>query len=149
MWASNAVTRVYHGTTALLPDGRLLHAGSGDGANLPRELSAELYSPPYLFRGARPTITNAPATLHYGGTGLVETPDAGTITTVSLIRLPSVTHAFDQSQRYLPVGFRRRAGGLELTAPAGGTVAPPGHYMLFLVNGDGVPSVAPIVRIGP
>ena len=53
-WASAAVSRVYHSTTMLLPDGRLLHAGGGDGANLPRELSAELFTPPYLLRGCAP-----------------------------------------------------------------------------------------------
>ena len=149
VWASNAVTRVYHGTTVLLPDGRLLHAGSGDGANLPRELSAELYSPPYLFRGPRPAVISGPASLRYGTTSGIDTPDAGTITSVALIRLPSVTHAFDQSQRFVPVAFRRRAGGLEITAPAVSALAPPGHYMLFLVNGDGVPSVAQHVQVGP
>jgi hypothetical protein len=146
-WASNAVTRVYHGTTLLLPDGRLLHAGSGDGANLPRELSAELFTPPYLLRGPRPGITSAPASLAYGGSAQIGTADAGRITAVSLVRLPSVTHAFDQNQRFVPLAFVRTAGGLRVSAPASGAIAPPGHYMLFLVDGDGVPSVATVVRV--
>jgi hypothetical protein len=141
------VTRVYHGTTLLLPDGRLLHAGSGDGANLPRELSAELFTPPYLLRGPRPAITSAPATLAYGASAEIGTPDAGTITGVSLVRLPSVTHAFDQNQRFVPLAFTRTAGGLRVSAPASGAIAPPGHYMLFLVDGDGIPSVASIIRV--
>jgi hypothetical protein len=146
-WASNAVTRVYHGTTLLLPDGRLLHAGSGDGANLPRELSAELFTPPYLLRGPRPEISSAPASLAYGGSAQIGTADAGRITAVSLVRLPSVTHAFDQNQRFVPLTFTRSAGGLRVGAPASGALAPPGHYMLFLVDGDGVPSVATVVRV--
>ena len=60
-WASNRVTRVYHSTTLLLPDGRILHSGSGDGVGLPRELNAEIFSPPYLFHGSRPAITSAPS----------------------------------------------------------------------------------------
>jgi hypothetical protein len=147
-WASAAVSRVYHSTTLLLPDGRLLHAGGGDGANLPRELSAELFTPPYLLRGPRPVITSAPSSVAYGEGFQVSTPDAGAVTRVTLVRLPSVTHAFDQNQRFVPVAFARSAGGLTVTAPPGAAIAPPGHYMLFLLDADGIPSVARIIRIG-
>jgi hypothetical protein len=147
-WASNMVSRVYHSTTLLLPDGRLLHAGSGDGANLPRELTAELFTPPYLFLGPRPAIASAPTTVAYGAGFQVETPDAGAVTRVTLVRLPSVTHAFDQNQRFVPLAFSRSAGGLTVAAPVSPNLAPPGHYMLFLLDADGVPSVARIVRVG-
>jgi galactose oxidase len=146
-WASDAVSRVYHSTTLLLPDGRLLHAGGGDGANLPRELNAELFTPPYLLHGARPTIAAAPASVSYGRNFQVDTPDAGAATRVTLVRLPSVTHAFDESQRFVPLPFARSAGGLRIAAPASGAVAPPGHYMLFLLDADGIPSIARIVRL--
>jgi hypothetical protein len=59
-----------------------------------------------------------------------------------------VTHAFDQNQRFVPVTFARSAGGLTVSAPASAAIAPPGHYMLFLLDADGIPSVARIVRIG-
>src|SRR2546422_8099774 len=73
--ASNAVTRIYHSTTLLLPDGRVLHTGSGD-SNAAAERNYELYSPPYLFQGARPSITAAtPTDVAYGQTVFVETPD--------------------------------------------------------------------------
>jgi hypothetical protein len=147
-WASNNVTRVYHSTTILLPDGRLLHAGSGDGGNLPREVSAELFSPPYLFLGARPTITSAPASVGYGGSLVLGSPDAGRITAVSLVRLGAVTHGFDQNQRFNPLEFRRTAGGVTALAPANPALAPPGDYMVFILAGTGVPSVARIVRLG-
>jgi hypothetical protein len=147
-WASNNVTRVYHSTTILLPDGRLLHAGSGDGGNLPREVSAELFSPPYLFLGARPTITSAPASVGYGGSLVLGSPDAGRITAVSLVRLGAVTHGFDQNQRFNPLEFRRTAGGVTALAPASPALAPPGDYMVFILTGPGVPSVARIVRLG-
>src|SRR5256886_6631874 len=72
--ASNAVIRMYHSTSLLLPDGRVLHTGSGDGANAPRELSYELFSPPHLFRGARPTLTGfAPTAAGYGQPPPVDT----------------------------------------------------------------------------
>jgi galactose oxidase len=146
-WAGNSVTRVYHSTTLLLPDGRLLHTGSGDGHNLPRELNAELYSPPYLFHGVRPVIASAPQTVDYGGNFFVATPDAGTVTRATWVRLSAVTHAFDQNQRFNELSLRRSAGGVTLTAPGGENLAPPGDYMLFLLTGDGVPSPARIVRL--
>ena len=72
--------------------------------------SAEIYSPPYLFKGARPTITTAPGTIEYGAGFDVTTPNAGSIDKVSLIRLPSVTHGFDQNQRFQFLSFTQGAG---------------------------------------
>jgi hypothetical protein len=128
-------------------DGRLLHTGSGDGGNLPRETNAEMFSPPYLFRGPRPMMSSAAPSIAFGATFGVATPDAGIVNRVTLIGLGSVTHAFDQNQRFVELGFRRSAGGLTVTAPAGGAIAPPGHYMLFLLSDQGVPSVAKIVHL--
>ncbi|HEY9015631.1 MAG TPA: galactose oxidase early set domain-containing protein, partial [Gemmatimonadales bacterium] len=145
--ASNAITRGYHGTSLLLPDGRILNAGSGEGAGAPDEFNAELFSPPYLFRGARPTITSAPAEIGYGSQFRIETPDAAGITKVSFIRLGAVTHAYDQNQRFLPLTFTADPSGLTVTAPSSSNRAPPGHYMVFILNGADVPSVAKIVRI--
>jgi hypothetical protein len=141
--ASSAVVRVYHSTALLLPDGRVLYSGSGDvpdgSAN---ERNYELYSPPYLFNGARPTITGAlPPSAGYGLTQVVNTPDGPEIAQVTLIRLGSVTHAFDQSELLVPLSFSRVATGLTINLPASRTAAPPGPYMLFLVNANGVPSV--------
>jgi hypothetical protein len=147
-WASNQVTRVYHSATLLLPDARILHAGSGDGGdNLPRELNAEIFSPPYLFHGARPSITNAPGFVGYGQQFFVATPDAGRVVRATLVSPSSVTHSFDQSQRFVELSLVRVAGGLALTAPESGNLAPPGNYMLFIVDSAGVPSVSRIVRL--
>jgi len=77
----------------------------------------------------------------------VATPDAAAITSVSVIRDGSVTHSFNMDQRYVPLSFRAVSGGLMVTAPADANLAPPGTYMLFLVNGNGVPAVAPSVRL--
>jgi hypothetical protein len=144
---ANAVDRMYHSTSLLLPDGRVLFAGSGEGAGGVNQRTYEIYSPPYLFKGARPTITAAPASVSYGQIFQVETPDAAIIQKVSMIRLGSVTHAFDLSQRFVSLSFSAAGGQLSVTAPANGNFAPPGHYLLSILNGSGVPSVSKIVRI--
>jgi WD40 repeat protein len=145
--ASNQVTRVYHSTTLLLPDGRVLHAGSGDGPNLPRELNAELFSPPYLFKGPRPTITGVPSVISYGQAFFVASPDAGRVVRATLVRLASVTHGFDQNQRFLDLTMRRTAGGISIIGPSASALAPPGHYVLFVLNSAGVPSPGSIIQI--
>src|SRR6267143_2021274 len=138
--------RLYHSTTALLPDGRVLVAGGGR-AFTTDQFNAEIYSPPYLFKGARPTITSAPSQAGYGGTIFVATPNGAQIASVSLVRPTSVTHTTNFNQRFIPLTFQAVSGGLNVTLPANGNVAPPGYYMLFLVNGNGVPSVASFVRV--
>jgi hypothetical protein len=145
--AANEVTRVYHSTSLLLPDGRVLHTGSGDGPNLPRELNAEIFSPPYLFKGPRPIITGVPSVLSYGQTFFVASPDAGRLVRATLVRLPSVTHGFDQNQRFLELSMRRTAGGLSIVAPSSTALAPPGHYIIFALSSAGVPSSGSIVQI--
>jgi hypothetical protein len=145
--ADNRVTRVYHSTTILLPDGRILHTGSGDGAELPRELNAEVFSPPYLFRGVRPSVSGAPGAVAYGQQFFVATPDAGQVVRATLVRLGSTTHGFDQNQRFLELTLARSAGGLTLAAPSGPNLAPPGHYLLFVLDSDGVPSVGLVLRL--
>src|SRR5207249_3466750 len=136
--------RMYHSTAILLPDARVLVSGGQLGTYL--ESNAEIYSPPYLFRGPRPSITSVPQTLAYGTGFFVDTPDASTITGVSLVRLGTTTHSFNHNQRYLALSFTREATGLTVQAPANGNLAPPGYYMLFIVNANGVPSVAQFVR---
>jgi len=139
--ASNTVYRGYHATALLLPDGRVLSAGGR------KVRSAELYSPPYLFKGARPTVSSAPGVVTPGAAFTVGTPDAARITKVTLIALGSVTHSFDQNQRLLTLGFTRGTGSLTITAPPSNIAAPPGYYQLFLVNDLGVPSVGKMVRV--
>ncbi|HUR95291.1 MAG TPA: Ig-like domain-containing protein [Gemmatimonadales bacterium] len=142
--------RGYHSTSVLLPDGRVLHTGGGDGGGLPNNLDYEVYSPPYLFKGHRPVIDQpTPDLVAYGQTIEVSTPDGPDIAKATLIRLGSVTHAFDQAQRLVPLSFSQTSGGLSVTLPgsASRTSAPPGPYMLFLVNENGVPSVGRIMRL--
>lgn len=151
--AAMAETRIYHSTALLLPDGRVLSAGGGHPSDRvngdPDHFNAEIYSPPYLFRGPRPVIAAAPARVTYGETFQVTTPDAASIAAVNWLRLGSVTHAFNQNQRINHLTFTSSVGGVAVTAPADANLCPPGHYMLFLINGNGVPSLASLVQILP
>lgn len=148
--SSAQVKRAYHSSALLLPDGRVLVSGSGgDAAGLmTNELNAEIFSPPYLFKGPRPTITNAPASMSSGSTYGLSTPNAATISSVSLVRTGAVTHTFNSNQRYVPLSFNQNAaGGLDIQIPANSNILPPGYYMLFVVDQSGVPSVASFVNI--
>ena len=149
--ANASVVRVYHSTTVLLPDGRVLSVGSGDGGGVTQQYMYEIFSPPYLFKGARPTITLAPNPIHYGVPFSVTTPNGASIRKVTLIRLASSTHAFDMGERLNTLTFQAAADGqsLTITPPAAGNLAPPGPYMLFIVNDKGVPSVARTLLLGP
>jgi hypothetical protein len=118
-----------------------------DGGLVPDQKSAEFYSPPYLFKGARPTISQAPAQITYGQNFFVGTPDGATISSAVLIRTGATTHFFDQSTRFVPVTFQQTSGGLTVQAPANANLAQPGYYMLFILNSSGVPSVAPFVQL--
>ena len=126
----------------------MLHGGGGDGGGTPDNLNYELYSPPYLFRGARPVITGVtPGEVTYGQSFTLETADAASITKVNLIRFGSVTHAFDAGSRLVPLSYTQVPGGISVTIPSSRAMAPPGPYMLFLVNDNGVPSIARIMLV--
>ena len=156
--AEESRPRTYHSTALLLPDARVLASGSGEGGGVLLEnsdFSAQVFTPPYLFNAdgtlaARPSISSLPSRISYGVSFSVETPDAGSVVRGTLVRLSSVTHAFNQSQLIYPVTFAA-TGPTTLTGagPTGPTRAPPGPYMLFLVNQAGVPSTAVMVSVGP
>jgi len=141
--ASFTQYRGYHSFTLLLPDGRVL-SGGGDAS-----MSAEVYSPRYLFKGARPVIMSAPGSVSYGQRFFVRTADAAQISGVSLLRLSSVTHAFNMEQRINRLAFSVATDGLDVAGPMNSNLSPPGYYMLFILNSSGVPSVAKIVRVSP
>jgi hypothetical protein len=152
--------RLYHSTALLLPDGRVLSAGSGapptTGAT--DDYTAEIFSPPYLFNtdgtpATRPVITSALTEIPYrqvfpgGQSFTIQTPDAASIVKVTLIRLSAVTHSFNENQRMNILGFTAGSGNLTVYGPLNSNMAPPGHYLLFLINGSGVPSVGRIVHL--
>jgi hypothetical protein len=143
--AAQTVQRTYHSTAVLIPDGRVVSAGSDNGA--PTQVTYEIYSPPYLFNGARPVITSAPTTLTYGSQFSITTSNASTIASVALVRPGATTHADDFDQRYVNLTFTIGNGTLTATAPANGSIAPPGYYMLVIVNTSGVPSIMPFLQL--
>ncbi len=146
-----AVPRLYHSVALLLPDATVWVAGSnpfqGSWDN-----RMEIYSPAYLFTPAgspapRPTITAAPSRIDYNAPFSVSTPNAADIASAVLVRPGSNTHAFDFEQRLVGLHFTAASGTLTLTSPLDSNVAPPGYYMLFLVNRAGTPSVARFIQL--
>jgi hypothetical protein len=145
--SSMQMARTYHETALLLPDGRVLVGGGGGCCGAPDQYNAEIFSPPYLFKGARPAITSVSPQVAYGSQFVVGTLDAASIASVALIRLGADTHQFNRDQRYLPLTFTVVGNELNVTMPTNINLAPPGDYMLFLVSGNGVPSVASMVTV--
>jgi hypothetical protein len=145
--AAASVPRWYHQSTVLLPDGRVWTAGGTEASNI-EENRTEIFSPDYLFIGPRPTIASSPIVGDYGNSITIITPDADTISSVSLVRLMATTHHYDANQRLIWLQIvTRSSNSLTVSAPINANTAPPGYYMIFILNGSGVPSVAKIIRI--
>jgi hypothetical protein len=142
--AAQSAQRMYHSTAVLLPDGRILSAGSDSGT---LQRTYEIFSPPYLFQGPRPVIGAAPSSLTYGEAFSIASDDAATLSKVVLMRPGSATHSTDIEQRDVELSFTAAGSTVSATAPSTPNQAPPGWYMLFLVNAQGVPSVASWVHI--
>jgi hypothetical protein len=107
-----------------------------------------MYSPPYLFAGPRPVINDVPIEWHYGQNVTIRSPQASGIKWVSIIRNGVTTHAFDNSQRLVDLDITGQGSGrITATVTNQPTVAPPGWYMLFLVDTTGVPSVATWIHL--
>ena len=154
--AAMAKTRQYHSTALLLPDGRVLSSGGGvcgtcrDVGYL--EKNAEIFSPPYLFDDSgqpapRPEINRAPRVVAYNAPFPIRSPDAERIRKVALIRLGAVTHSVNMEQRYVPLDYTLDGTTLAATSPEDSNIAPPGVYMLFVIDDEGVPSESKMVRI--
>jgi uncharacterized membrane protein len=153
---ANGFPRLYHSVAVLLPDATVWVAG-GNPTRGTYQTQMEIYQPAYLFTNdnqghvipaTRPTISNAPPTAAYGSAFVVSTPDASNISSIALIRAGSPTHAFDMDQRMVGLSFTDQGNGtLLVNAPANGNLAPPGYYMLFVVNSTGVPSLASWIQV--
>ena len=147
--ATALVPRLYHSVALLLPDARVITAGSNPHRR-DDELRLELYHPPYLFRGPRPFIESAPETITYGDAFEIHSPQADDIRWAQLVRPMAVTHSCDTDQRLVDLPISRRRPGfcqLLVTVPKEPTLAPPGWYMLFITDRDGVPSHASWVQL--
>ena len=148
--ASSQRPRLFNSTALLLPDAAVLVAGGGAPGPL-TNLNAEIYYPPYLFDAngglaSRPTILTAPDVIRHGDSLLVES-DTQHVRKVTLVRTGSVTHGVNADQRFLELRFQSGSDVLFVQAPDRATDAPPGYYLLFVIDDRGVPSVGRIVRI--
>lgn len=142
--AQMGAQRIYHSSALLLPDGRVLAAGGTQGFGERQDM--EFYRPTYFFKTARPTLQAVTRLdgpddeIAYGGQFFIETPQASSISRVALMRPGSVTHHTDTEQRYVPLSFTRLSDTmLRVGVVADPTVAPPGYYMLWIVDNQGMP----------
>jgi hypothetical protein len=151
--ADSTIGRNYHAEAILLPDGRVVTMGSDPlydktGRNPGTfEQRIEVFSPPYLFRGERPTITGGPSSLSRDDKAVFGTPDAGRIVAARLMRPSAVTHVTDVDQRSIALPVSRKNGGVEVTVPRERGLVPSGYYMLFLIDDRGLPSVGRWVKV--
>lgn len=150
--ASASKARLYHSSAVLLPDGSVLTAGGGPPGPVVN-MNAEIYYPPYLYKrdgsgefASRPTISSH-TEVRYGGGFTVDMGGSREISQVVLVRTGSTTHSFDMDQRRLPLSFSQSGDKLSVSGPANSRVAPPGQYMLFAIDRNGVPSEAKILRL--
>jgi hypothetical protein len=134
--------RLYHANALLLPNGRVMTAGSNPERRV-NELRIELFCPPYLFRGERPKI-KYPSNIFYGQEFEMETNDAKYVKAVAFMR-PSVTiRCVDTEQRYVGLEFNNKNSNiLSAKVPLNKNIAPPGYYMLFIIKEEDIPSIAP------
>lgn len=147
--APHAIQAAYHSTAILLPDATvLLSQDDMDfSAAAAFQHKAQVYSPPYLFRGPQPRIVSAPDVLVRGETFSVVT-DRANMASAVLVAPGATTHGNDMHQRAIRLAVQPLQTGLAATLPKSAAVVPPGHYMLFVMDGDGIPSVAKFVRVG-
>jgi hypothetical protein len=134
--------RTHHSVAVLLPSGEVMMTG-GDSAQNPN--SIEIYRPPYMHGGSRPTIdsNSVPSVVHHGSSFSITSPDAASIQEAVLVRPMAVTHFTDTEQRVIPMSFTQSGNTLTITADTGNhphPVGPRGYYMLFVLDSDGDPS---------
>ncbi len=143
--SANAFPRLYHTVALLLPDATVWLAG-GNPTRGNFEQRMEIYRPAYLYTrdanntvvaATRPTISSAPGSIAWATPFTVSTPNAASISSISLMRLGSSTHAFDMDQRMVGLSFTAGSGSLTVSGPPNANIAPPGYYMLFILNSQG------------
>jgi hypothetical protein len=145
--AADPVDRLYHNTAILLPDGRVLTAGSEQAGEVFNQ-NMSIYSPPYLFRGPRPQVqlVTPKRGWAYGSTQKIRVNQK--VAGASLIRPAAVTHSSDPNQRSVALPFSTSGGVTTVKLNPNPNLTPPGWYMLFVTNTAGVPSVARWIHVG-
>jgi len=144
--APPAVGRTYHSSSVTLPDGRVVTFGGDPSGDANFELRVEIFSPPYLFKGTRPTVTSAPTEVRYGTSYDLGLSGSGPYTAV-LMRPGSATHSLDANQRVLKLTSSAVTGGIRVTLPSNHNLAPPGWYLLFADDSAGRPTVGRWVHL--
>jgi hypothetical protein len=144
--APPTVGRTYHSSSVTMPDGRVVTFGGDPSGDASFELRVEIFSPPYLFKGARPTVTSAPTEVDHGASYTVGLSGTGPYTAV-LMRPGSATHSLDANQRVLKLASTAVSGGIRVTFPANRNLAPPGWYLLFANDSAGRPAVGRWVHL--
>ena len=146
--AKHAVQAAYHSTAILLPDATvLLSQDDMDySAQAAFQHKAQVYSPPYLFKGPQPVITSAPSNVRNNQSFFVTT-DRGGMTSAMLVAPGATTHGNDMHQRAIKLKVTPLNNGIDITMPASPALTPPGYYMLFVMDAAGIPSVAKFVRV--
>ncbi|MBQ0848782.1 DUF1929 domain-containing protein [Streptomyces sp. BH-SS-21] len=152
--ADPLVGRNYHSGSILLPDGRVMFFGSdslyADKANTKPgkfEQRVEIYTPPYLYQGSRPTLSGGPKTVERGGTAAFTSKHSSSIKSARLIRPSASTHVTDVDQRSIALDFEKTKDGIEVTVPKSRNLVESGWYMLFVTDDQGTPSKAQWVKI--
>lgn len=155
-WAANSITgRDYHSGGILLPNGSVLTLGGnplfGNKQDTePQTFNQEIdvYYPPYMFQGGRPSIESAPKVMDPSRSYLVKVNDPASIQYLRLMRPDNPTHVTDVNARSIAVSFTQAGNGyLRITIPSNSNVIPPSYYMLFAVNGKGVPSAGYWIQV--
>lgn len=144
--ASNSIPAAYHSSAILLPDATVLLSEDDRNPGAAGSHRAQIYSPPYLFKGARPKITSAPNAASSGQTVLV-TADVSNIASVALIAPGATTHGNDMHQRFVKLPIIKDGTNIRVTIPSSKSLVPPGYYMLFIVDPRGIPSAAKFIRV--
>jgi hypothetical protein len=107
----------------------------------------ERYYPSY-FTMARPVMTGAPASAAHGSVFQVQTPSPATVAEVVLVRPGAVTHGFNMTQRLVECAIvGTTPGNVSVQSPPDGNIAPPGHYLLFILTAGRAPSLGRWIRI--
>jgi hypothetical protein len=145
------VPRIYHSGALLLQDGTVWNVGTSYGTSPKNgfpayDLRTEIYRPPYYFAD-RPVISSSPATCEHGGSILIESPNASEITRVSLVKVSTTTHHYNTDQRLIWLDPQTAGSTVTVSAPINSRLAPPGYYMIHIINSQGIPSVGSMILV--